>query len=375
MAVGKPIDEGPIRLDRSVWFTYSPPIMVRLFRTSCALFALCCLAPSPSWGEFAVDSNSEQQEDGASEGTDGLLVLRNGNLLSGKILRQQDRYRVATATSELFVRADKVEMFCRSIDEVYQRRRLQRTGLTADSHIELARWCMRNGLLEYAARELLDARTIDPDHRRLLMVQRQLQLALENQQSTPQQTTQSDEPPAKIEQQDLEDVPLWARKLFVRQIQPLLVDCCATSGCHQVGSTELLQINRLAVEGPGHPGTTLRNLSAIMKQVNLSEPEESPLLVHAKLAHGKQGTRPPRALERHQYQMLQTWIQQMAVARSNAPVNEVRLAEYQEASPDDALPLIRQALQEEAQAQNEDAASSDPFDPARFNQQHHSGDE
>lgn len=348
--------------------------MLHPFRTSCAVLALCCLAITQASAEPGVSAGSSQQAQSAVEGTEGLLVLRNGNLLRGKIQRQHDRYRVATATSELFVAVDKVEMFCRTIDEVYQRRRQQRTGSTADSHIEFARWCLRNGLLEYAARELLDARTIDPDHRRLTMVQRQLQLALENQAKPPSKARASNEPPSQAEDLSLQEVPQWARKLFVRQIQPLLVDSCATSGCHQVGASETLQINRLAVEGSGHPGSTLRNLSSIMKQVNLSEPEESPLLVRARLAHGKHGTVPPQALERHQYQMLRTWIEQMAVARTNAPVNEVRLADYQEPSANDALPLIRQALQEESAAEN-GASTSDPFDPARFNQEHHHGNE
>jgi len=105
----------------------------------------------------------------------GMLVLRNGNVLSGHVIRLQDHYQLAMPNGQLQVPVDQVELFCHSLDEAYAERRRVRTGSTADSHLELARWCLRHRLYEHASRELLDARAIDPEHRKLAMLERQLQ--------------------------------------------------------------------------------------------------------------------------------------------------------------------------------------------------------
>ena len=296
--------------------------------------------------------------------TAGILVLRNGGVIAGKVERLADQYRVTTADSELTLRAEQVEMFCQSMDEVYQRRRFQRTGSTADSHLDLAQWCMRNGMLEYASRELLDARTLDPRHRRLVLVERQLQLALKNREGSKGHRARSfsKKLPTDEDMNRVAEVPAWAKKIFVRQIQPLLVDSCATSGCHHSGSQETFQLNRVAMDGAGHPGTTLRNLAATVKQVDWRQPENSVLLAHAARPHGGSEALRPAELERHQYQLLLSWVAQMAEAKRNAPVREIQLAEHQQSDSLDALPRIRQALLEE------DSAEKDPFDPAQFNQ-------
>ena len=169
-----------------------------------------CVAAGPTTAETAVD---------------GLLVLRNGNVLAGKVLRQQDHYRVEMPRGQLQVPAEQVEMLCQSLVEVYQRRRAVRTGSTADSHLDLARWCLRHDLLDYAARELHDARSVDPQHRRLSFLERQLLHArrLADQRSNPSPPTRVVPPQAEVEVASLERAPRWARVLFVRQIQPLLV--------------------------------------------------------------------------------------------------------------------------------------------------------
>lgn len=351
-------------LDRVAGFTYSPPAMIRYIFYPCPLAAIFLLAAAPAPCVGDESAIAEQAE----SGVDGLLVLRNGNLVRGKIFRLQEHYRVERDRSELMIPSVQVEMLCSTIDEVYQKRREQRTGSSADTHVELARWCLRHGLLEYAARELLDARGIDPEQRQLQIVERQLRMALQHRENARRKNVpkQAPESPTEEELQSVEQVPAWAKKLFVRQIQPMVIHSCATTGCHHAGSSETFQLNRLALEGAGHPETTLRNLSAVVNQLDWKHPTESNLLVRAREAHGSQGTRPAASLERRKYHMLQTWVEQLAIARRNAPVNEVQLVQYEQEDAIDALPLLRKAIQEE----EESDASSDPFDPAAFNQQH-----
>ena len=313
------------------------PRFPRLLLISTAIFAC---AQTVGFAQLTLQgaTNAElsnAEDDG--ESVVGILVLRNGNVLEGKIQRLADFYRIEFPRSELQVPVGQVDMFCHNLDEAYERRRFQRTGSSADSHVELARWCLRHRLLEYAARELLDARSIDPDHRQLLLLERQLQLALRNRAAS----RLVPEPGAATTPTDddlelLESVPDWARTLFVRQIQPLLVDSCATSGCHQPGSSESFHLNRLALEGAGHPATTIRNLVATLAQLDLDSPAKSKLLERAKTAHGakslsqnqlggiqrpeksarlnsfgtyRKSTLPPQALEPHRFQMLLTWVE------------------------------------------------------------------
>ena len=292
----------------------------------------------------------------------GLLVLRNGNVLKGRIQRQAEHYRIQSASAELLIRAELVESYCHNLDEAYEQRRLRRTASSADSHIELARWCLRHELLDYASRELLDARTIDPDHRKLSLLERQLQFALQNRQAREASKPLVNQPASDGEElESIADVPDWARTLFVRQVQPLLVNSCATSGCHQSDSGGSFQLNRLAVEGAGHPATTLSNLSSTWAQLDLNSPSESALLVHAKKGHGTNDSKQQRPLKRHQYQMLLTWVEQLALAQKDAPVKEIALATHLEEGTVNALPLIRQALEQS------ETSEKDPFDPERFN--------
>ena len=298
-------------------------------------------------------------------------MLRNGNVLEGKIQRLADFYRIELPNSELQIRVEQVETFCHSLDEAYERRRFQRTGSSADSHVELAHWCLRHELLEYASRELLDARLIDPEHRQLPLLERHLQLALKNQAASrrPKPLAGASTTPTDDDLESLEKVPDWARTLFVRQIQPLLVDSCATSGCHQPGSGESFQLNRLARAGAGHPATTSRNLAATLAQLDLESPAKSKLLQRAKTVHGPEGKMPLQVLQPHRFQMLLTWVEQLSLAQRSAPVNEIELVSHHTSGPVDALPLIRRALGESA------TDSADPFDPERFNGRHSAGDE
>lgn len=305
-----------------------------------------------------------------SEAITGILLLRNGNVLEGKIQRQSDFYKIEMPKGELQVPVGQVDIFCHNLDEAYEQRRVQQTGGSADTHIDLARWCLRHELLEHAARELLDASSIDPDHRQLPLLERQLQLALQNRthKHQPKPLVDLKAIPTDEQLESFEKVPTWARTLFVRQIQPLLVDSCATSGCHQPGSSESFHLNRLVRDGPGHPAVTMSNLAATLEQLDLKSPANSSLLERAKTAHGAIGTLPPQVLEPHQLQMLRTWVEQLALAQSNTVVKGVKLVSHQTVGSVDALPLIRQALDESEQQQ------VDPFDPERFNSRFASGE-
>lgn len=332
-------NSGLFHLDRGFQVAYCPQAMwkpIQLFPLPFLALLLCLLA-----GSCSADTQTIASEplDG-SPAIEGILVLRNGNVLRGNIDRRENFYRVTTEKSELQVRAVQVEMFCHSLDEAYQRRREMRTGLSSDSHIELARWCLRHNLLKHASRELQDVRTTDPHHRQLALLERQLKLTLSNvKHSKKPSASNQTPPPAALEINLLAAAPHTTRAAFARQIQPLLISSCATSGCHQTNSSEQYQLNRLATDGAGHPDLMLQNLAATLAQIDRQFPQNSTLLEHAKRAHGTTPKKMAKPLPAHRVHLLAAWIEQFSV------------------KPSETQPGTKVGH----------AAREDPFDPEAFN--------
>jgi len=313
----------------------------------------------------------------------GIVLLQNGNLLRGVVQRLDDHYRVEMAGGELLVRIEQVEMICQSVDEVYEKRRASRAASSADTHLELARWCMRLDMYEHAERELEDARAIDPGHRRLPLLERQLdqlvkltarKLALPG---GPTSATVSHpvspgeargEAPV-ADTKDLDKAPKWARALFVRQVQPLLVHSCATAGCHQPGAAGgQFPLDRLALDGAGHPDVTLRNLSATLSHINWEYPEQSRLLVQAISAHGGAQEKRLAPLPPHKLAVLRMWVEQMVLAGQRVNGSEQMAAELTAADSLEAgLATTEPAA---AQVQLARYEQQDPFDPGFFNQRY-----
>ena len=50
----------------------------------------------------------------------------------------------------LYIRPEKVEFCCGSLEEAYRRKRAVIRQGSVEDHLELARWCRRHGLLEFA---------------------------------------------------------------------------------------------------------------------------------------------------------------------------------------------------------------------------------
>lgn len=312
-------------------------------------------------------------ESTGSQLVDGVLVLKNGNILRGTVQQQGKRYHVHMPNGTLQVREQQVEMFCQSMEEAFQRRRESRGGSSADSHLELAGWCLRHELYGHAEDELQAAEAIDSSNRRVLQVRRQLTHVLQMDALKRKRQLEVATIPPKpkpIDQASLDKAPRWARALFVRQIQPLVVHSCATSGCHEVGDETNFQLNRLALDGAGHPDATLRNLSATLQQIDWQSADQSALLERAKQAHGQEGSSSPLPL--HKLKVLEGWIQQLAEAHhKHQELNAQPLivaAKTHKAQPSDQPNLPVQSSQPPAgNVRSASFESADPFDPAAFN--------
>ena len=231
---------------------------------------------------------------------DGVVVLQDGGVLAGRISRSGDRYVVTSDTGELNVSAAKVMMVCQSLIEAYEQKRGKITIPTVEAHLALAEWCLRFSLFPQAARELVDARGLDARHPKVALLERRLAVASQPQPPAKLQTAtvnSSQLPPNVAEKPDSQrpapqDVPRsselssLAIEQFTRKVQPILVNNCSTTGCHQLGGPQQFQLDRAVLHGMSNRRSTFQNLEATLSLIDRESPQFSPLLTVPRHTHG-----------------------------------------------------------------------------------------
>jgi hypothetical protein len=249
------------------------------------------------------------QQAGPAPPLDGILLLRNGQTFRGQITQLVDRYLVRIDGGEVSVRAADVEMVCHDLQEAYHRKRVRLQPDNINDRLEMVEWCQRQGLLGRAAEELAEAMTLDPNHPMIPVVERRLRLAME-QPAPAAQPGSPEERAASVAELDrlVRGMPPGTVENFTQSIQPILLNTCATSGCHSPGFGHGFALLRAPVGRPPSRRLTQRNLLAVLQWVNRSEPGTSPLLVTPTRTHGN--ARAPIFTDQQlaQYQELVDWV-------------------------------------------------------------------
>jgi len=216
-----------------------------------------------------------------------LIMLRNGEILRGRVARQDDHYQVSIADGELRIRVGDVDLICRSLEEAYQARRARLTVGRSEDHLDLADWCLRQGLPGEAARELSSALTLDPANPRIGLIDRRLQEAI-----APPVAPSPNKSAAgpRITDEDLDRMlralPPAAIESFTTSVQPLLVSSCATAGCHGSSNKGGFSLIRVPADRFGSRRLTQRNLQATLSWLDFQNPQQSRLLAVVGAPHG-----------------------------------------------------------------------------------------
>ena len=226
-----------------------------------------------------------------------ILVLRDGGVLTGNVSRIEDCYLIHRGGTEIQVPTAKVLIACRTLAEGYEARRAEVNPASADSHLSLAAWCLTHGLKPQAARELADVRALEPNHPRLALLERRLAAAEPI--ATPNHSANRRLPGTPIatappDVQESHTSPLATEtelsgpvvERFTRKVQPILVNNCTTSGCHQRGGSQQFQLDRALLHGLANRRSTMQNLSATLALVDRQQPHLSPLLIVPRQTHG-----------------------------------------------------------------------------------------
>lgn len=337
----------------------------------------------------------------------GIIVLVDNQVIKGRCTPRPDGYDVEVSSGRLFIESDRIRFVAKDPDDAYLQMRKSQGMLTPEVHMNLARWCLSNNMKEYAELEVLDALRRDPnraDARRMLAA---LKRTDETDPSSPSGFTEYSTPKRTTVDMESRSLAGLARPIateFTRHVQPILINKCATAGCHGVNAESSFQLTSTA--RGSSPVISERNLAAVLKQVDLTRPSSSPLLLVLEKAHGGQASSMFRSRAGSlQMKVLRDWVQAAAndiapeanleVAERKAALEEARrksliaaareasdrpthLAGYQktvESEPIDGNPhgrlRSRQETDQEFLEDAERANSTDAFSPSAFNMKYH----
>ncbi len=307
---------------------------------------------------------------------EGLLILQNGEVIRGKITQSGNRYYVALPHGELRLRAEEVALRCKDLQEGYEKKRSALRGTRAEEHLELAQWCLHHELFDAAEAEVRQASLLDTDHPRIRLMTRRLELA----RSAPKMPSAiAIAPPPTNDHAELDrltkHVPAAVMQKFTVSIQPLLVNSCATTGCHGIGAKSEFTLTKVRGQGDRARRQTQRNLLAVLEQLDLRRPQESPLLVQPIAPHGGRTTPIFSRQNSRQYYELYEWARSATggnratgVASRNGNAGATAPSgESDEPLTDDVVEQVDFASEVETDA--EPAPEADPFDPDEFNEQ------
>ncbi len=246
----------------------------------------------------------------------GVLILRNGQTIEGRICRVGDYYYVGMPDGEVRLRVGEVEVICHDLIDGYHRKRAMLPPENAVEHLRLAQWCQKVGLLDQAEAELAAARKIDARHPMLELLEHRQRLLREPPPSPPKQAATGDYEvsPEELDRMTQQLAPGVA-ELFTQTVQPILVNNCMTSGCHSRPERSEYYLLRPPHEQRPGRRLTQRNLYETLKWIDLNQPDRSPLIQAATNPHGGQKVAPLGSGRTQQWQMLQFFVE--AAARRN----------------------------------------------------------
>jgi hypothetical protein len=289
-----------------------------------------------------------------------VLVLRNGYVLRGQVVPLGDYYLVVQSDADqIRIPVTRVEMVCRSLEEAYRRKRDVVISGDVRSHLHLASWSIRHRLHARAADQILAAYALDPGNPRIASLKNQLRSA--TQPAEPEQTPQIAESNPVVP--PIPQLPRTSIRQFTTNIQPLLLNRCATGACHGTGAVSDFQLIRPPVGQLITSRLTQRNLWAVLNYVQNRSPLDSPLLTIPQQPHGGLDEPVLNASDLAQNEVIVNWI------RDLPGNNRVKPASALIREPNTLLQRVSENSMPESTEpiDSEESEPKDPFDPDVFN--------
>ena len=248
-----------------------------------------------------------------------ILILRNGQTIEGRISQKDGLYVVDFSDGQIRLKPADVDLVCSSLEEGYRRKRAAMATGDAHDHLELAQWCLRHSLLGPAATELADAKTADPNAPMIIALEHRLKMALEPPSAVTASTSIAGPSNEELDRM-IRGLPRGAIESFTQCVQPVLMNHCATAGCHGPQSETGLRLFRIPTGKSASRRITQRNLYSALSFVDRENPTASRLLT---VPSGPHGTSKIAIFNEHQaaqYRRLVEWTSQLAGQSSTSDV-------------------------------------------------------
>jgi hypothetical protein len=276
-----------------------------------------------------------------------ILILRNGQTIEGKISQKDGLYVVDLSDGQIRLKPADVDLVCSSLEEGYRRKRAAMATGDAHDHLELAQWCLRHSLLGPAATELADAKTADPNAPMIIALEHRLKMALEPPSAARTSTSIAGPSNEELDRM-IRGLPRGAIESFTQSVQPVLMNHCATAGCHGPQSETGLRLFRIPTGKSASRRITQRNLYSALSFVDRDNPTASRLLT---VPSGPHGTSKIAIFNEHQaaqYRRLVEWTSQLAGQSSTSDVPVTLNPAFMPATSGTAIPTPPQMLSQEA---------------------------
>lgn len=316
-----------------------------------AMAACLCLVSSSGLPSLRAQTSPTVS---ASASAERVLLLQNGKVVKGTIRQTAAGYVVNVTGGQMVLPFDQVRLEAADLEEAYRQQRDTLPNHTAAAHIDLARWCITNGLPDYAHKELRTALRLEPDSTVAKNMQQRLNDQLLATKDVPAVAQRNgafsmlgDAKPG-IAAETLGRLPREAAAEFVSKVQPLLVNRCATAGCHGPGSGNSFKLQRAKLGKAPPKIYSERNLAAVRERLDLERPLSSPLLVKLRGESKSLGARQSHGgLSQEQQQMLRAWVE--SISKKPEPIAKPKA----------------EVVEEDADSKAEDSAKDGPSKSAK----------
>jgi hypothetical protein len=292
---------------------------------------LFAVIPSMAWAENPPSANPPDQR---------ILVLRNGQILEGRIVQSEGLYTVYLSDGQIRVKAADVDLICNNMEDGYQRKRAVIQLGNVSHHLELAQWCLRHRLWGHASAELADATAADPQNPMIGVLKNRLKMATEPQDAEDSPATKP-MPVAGPSNEELDrmvrGLPHGAVEMFTQSVQPVLMNHCTSSGCHGFQSQTNLRLVRIPTGKAATKRITQRNLASVLQFIDRENPMSSKLLKIPCNPHGTAQHAIFNEREEAQFERLAAWAYQVA-NRQGRDVPDTVLPEEQTVKADPRFP-------------------------------------
>lgn len=227
------------------------------------------------------------------------VLLHNGSLLEGRLDWGGDSLTLHQPGGAIRLRKSDVRHTADSALAIYEFLRADSIAgePAAETHLALADWALVNSLWPQAARELLDARRLDPRSRRLDLLEHRLDELTRPRADSALKTQplngDAREPVERFASNNsiasaAPRMPAGSLEHFTRRVQPIVLNGCGVAGCHRGGAGDPFPLDVGRLHGRGSARATQQNLETVLGAIDLGSPGRSPLLAAARGPHAGQ---------------------------------------------------------------------------------------